>query len=70
MARKVNEIKAKMGFSKKPPKCGDCKHRTVEREMVEVQPGERILMDKRMRCGIGGFVIHWNNWCQRYEKRG
>lgn len=69
MAKKIDEIKAEMGFSKVAPMCGNCKHFSTEKETITGWTGQEYTLDKKLRCGIGDFKVGKSNWCLKHERK-
>ena len=68
MAKKIDEIKAEMGFAKKAPCCANCTHFTTEKGTFTDWRNQEYTYDKKLRCGLGGFKVGKSNWCQKYER--
>ena len=69
MAKKIDEIKAEMGFAKKAPCCATCVHFSTEKGSFTDWRNQEYTYDKKLRCGIGGFAVGKSNWCQKYERK-
>lgn len=63
MKKKVDEIKAEMGFEKQSPRCDNCKH--AKGDISAWNPDKLI----NMRCMVGDFAVRPMNWCKRYERK-
>lgn len=62
MKKKVDEIKAEMGFEENYPCCGNCKH-------IKNYISSRNNMKGGIICEIGLFYISPLNWCKRHERK-
>lgn len=69
MAKKIDELKTEMGFSKEAPMCGNCKHFTSERETILDWANREYSKEVKLRCGLGGFKVGKSNWCQKYQHK-
>ena len=67
--KKIADIKAEMGFTTAGPRCGTCKHFTIEKETVEIWSTRICTIDKNWRCGIGGFIVAKSGYCNYYERQ-
>lgn len=67
MAKKIDAIKKEMGLMKKGPTCSTCKHFTTEKEKRMGWNGVEFTVEKKLRCGLGGFKIGKSQWCKRHE---
>lgn len=67
MAKKIDEIKAEMGFLRKAPCCATCAYFTTEKGTFTDCWDREYTYDKKLRCGIGGFAVGKSNWCKKYE---
>lgn len=69
MATKLETIKAEMGFQKTAPMCGNCKHFSTEKETISGWNGQEYTLEKKLRCGLGGFKVGKSNWCLKHERK-
>lgn len=69
MTTLLQDVKIKMGFSKRGPMCSNCKHFTYEVTTKKDWAGREFSSEKNLRCGFGGFKVDKSNWCNKHEPK-
>ena len=71
------EARAAQGYQTEPSNCGNCVHRKFdlvlpswmakENERFPGSWGDKNKVEKKRRCGIGGFAIGMTATCSKHE---
>ena len=67
---KQSEAKQAQGYEQKPviPVCKNCSHYQSEFDVYQSFL-EGFMIEKELRCGIGGFAVRKMATCKLYERK-
>lgn len=62
MSKKIDSVKADMGFSVHYPCCGNCKN-------MRPYVSSNNPLRGGMFCELGNFYVWSMNWCKKHERK-